>query len=237
MPTAKKKAPAKRKPARKAPAKRKPAVKKKKAGPKPKPASKKILKHLEKHGVKFQLVPHKKVYTAYDLAQTAGTKLDEIAKTLLVKAELPELKKRGKYYVIVLPASYNVDLKKVKKAIKAKKVELAPEKVFKKLGIEPGALSPFGSQHDFDVVVDKGLAKAKKAVVGAESFVESLHLKVKDLIELEDATVEFVGKKNTLKIQKKKSAPKKKRVAKGKPKKKPAAKKKAPAKKRATKKR
>jgi Ala-tRNA(Pro) deacylase len=176
---------------------------------KDKPADKKIIKYLEKQGVKFELVPHRKVFTAYDLAQTAGAKLDDIAKSLLVKVELPELKKKGKYYVVVVPASYNIDLSKVKKALKAKSVELAPEKVFKKLGIEPGAISPFGSQRDFGVLVDKGMLKAKEAILGAESFIESIKMKVNDLVELEDAVVDSVSHKNKLKLQQK-SAPAKK---------------------------
>lgn len=197
------------------------------------PADKKIIKYLEKQGVKFERIPHKKVYTAYDLAQTAGAKLDEIAKTLLVKVDLPEVKKKGSYYVVVVPASYHLDLQKVKKALKATKVELAPEKVFKKLGIEPGAVSPFGSTRDFGVLVDKTVLKAKHAIVGAESFVESLKLKAQDLVDMEEATVAVVGKKNKLKVQSKKAQPKKKATAKKKPatKKKPAAKKKPVAKK------
>ncbi len=209
-----------------------------KAKPKSKPASKKILKHLEKAGVKFELVPHRKVYTAYDLAQTAGMKLDEIAKTLLVKVELPQMKKKGQYYVVVMPASYSLDIKKLKKELKAKKAELAPERVMKKLGIEPGAVSPFGSVRDLGVIMDKSLAKMKQALVGAESFTESLRLKVKDLVAIEAPIVVSVGKRNTLKIQKKGTKPtsakasvgKKKPVKKG-SKKKPATKKKAPAKK------
>jgi len=198
-----------------------------KAKAKAKMADKKIIKYLEKQGIKFERIPHKKVYTAYDLAQTAGAKLDEIAKTLLVKVEIPELKKKGSYYVVVVPASYHLDLQKVKKALKAKKVELAPEKAFKKLGIEPGAVSPFGSTRDFGVLVDKTVLKTKHAIVGAESFVESLKLKAKDLVDLEDAVVAVVGKKNKLKVQPKKGATKKKKSTK----KKAAPKKKAPAKK------
>ncbi|MBU1029466.1 YbaK/EbsC family protein [Patescibacteria group bacterium] len=180
---------------------------------KEKTAAKKITKYLEKQGVKFELVPHKKVYTAYDLAQTIGTKLDEIAKTLLVKVELPEVKKKGVFYIVVVPASYHVDLQKVKKALKAKKVELAPEKIFKKFGLEPGAVSPFGSLNDFGVLVDKGVVKAKHAIVGAESFIESLKLKVKDLVELEQAIVASVGKKNTLKLQRRSTKSKKAKVS------------------------
>lgn len=165
-------------------------------------ASKKITAYLKKKGIKFDVVKHKKVYTAYDLAQTVGTKLDGIAKTLLVRAELPELKKRGKYYVVVLPASYNADLEKVKKALKASKVEFVPEKIMKKLGMEPGATSPFGSQREFGVIADRGLMKMKEALFGAESFTESLRMKVRDWAKLESPTMASFGKKNKLKIQK-----------------------------------
>lgn len=171
--------------------------------PKSKPASRQIIKLLEKRGVKFEVVPHKKVYTAYDLAQTAGAKLDEIAKSLLVRVELPQMKKKGQYFVVVMPASYSLDMKKLKKELKAKKAEMAPEKVMKKLGLEPGAISPFGSLRDVGVVMDKSLAKAKQALVGAESFTESLRLKVKDLVAIEAPLVVAIGKKNTLKLQKK----------------------------------
>jgi prolyl-tRNA editing enzyme YbaK/EbsC (Cys-tRNA(Pro) deacylase) len=207
---------------------------------KSKPASKKIIKHLEKHGVKFEVIPHKKVYTAYDLAQTAGAKLDEIAKTLLVKVELPQMKKKGQYYVVVMPASYSLDMKKLKKELKAVKAEIAPEKVMKKLGLEPGAISPFGSVREIGVVMDKSLVKMKQALVGAESFTESLRLKVKDLVAIEAPLVAVIGKKNTLKLQKKtakmkpakkKSTTKKKPAKKSTAKKKPAVKKKVVAKK------
>jgi len=170
---------------------------------KPKPASKQIIKLLEKSGVKFEVVPHKKVYTAYDLAQTAGAKLDEIAKSLLVQVELPQMKKRGQYFVVVLPGSYSLDMKKLKKELKAKKAEMAPEKVMKRLGLEPGAISPFGSLRDVGVVMDKSLVKVKQALVGAESFTESLRMKVKDLVAIEAPLVLTIGKKNSLKLQKK----------------------------------
>jgi hypothetical protein len=76
--------------------------------------------------------------------------------------------------------------------------------------------------------------KAKQAIVGAESFTESLRMKVKDLVAIEAPIVISVGKKNTLKLQKKsgKKKPAKKKPAKKKPaKKKPAKKKAAPKKK------
>jgi prolyl-tRNA editing enzyme YbaK/EbsC (Cys-tRNA(Pro) deacylase) len=172
--------------------------------------SKKIVVHLGKKQVKFEVVSHRKVYTAYDLAQTLGEKLDSVAKTLLVKVEMPALRKQESgYYVVVVPASYNVDLKKVKAAFKAAKVSIAPEKVMTKLGIKPGSLSPFGSLRKLGVAVDKTLLKTKEAIIGAESFTEHLRMKVKDLVAAEEARLGAFGKKNTLKLQKR-AVPKKK---------------------------
>jgi prolyl-tRNA editing enzyme YbaK/EbsC (Cys-tRNA(Pro) deacylase) len=166
------------------------------------PASKKIVVHLGNKNVKFEVVKHKKVYTAYDLAQTMRTKLDDVAKTLLVKAELPGLKKTdARHYVVVVPASYYVDLGKLKKALGAKKIELVFEKGMKKLGIEPGALTPFGSLHGFGVVVDKAMLKTKDALVGAESFTEHLRMKMKDFVKAETPLVATFGKKNKMKLQ------------------------------------
>jgi prolyl-tRNA editing enzyme YbaK/EbsC (Cys-tRNA(Pro) deacylase) len=168
-------------------------------------ASKKITAHLGKRKIKFEVVPHRKVYTAYDLAQTLGAKLDDIAKTLLVQVELPVLKKKEKRnYIVVLPASYYMDFKKLKKALKASKVSIAPEKAMAKLGIKPGALSPFGSLRKLGVVVDKALLKTKDLLVGAESFTESLRMKAKDLVAVEAPVVAQIGKKAGLKLQKKK---------------------------------
>jgi prolyl-tRNA editing enzyme YbaK/EbsC (Cys-tRNA(Pro) deacylase) len=183
-------------------------------------ASKKITVHLGKKNVKFEVVKHRKVYTAYDLAQTLGTELDKVAKTLLVRAELPSLKKKDeRHYVVVVPASYYLDLGKLKKTLGAKKIELVFEKGMKKFGIQPGALSPFGSLRGFGVVVDKGLLKTKEAIVGAESFTESLRMKVKDLVAAESPLIGVIGKKNKMKLQAKAKPKKKPRKGKGKPKK------------------
>ncbi len=142
------------------------------------------------------MVPHKKVYTAFDLAQTLGEKLEKIAKTLLIQAEIPEVKKVAKKnYVVVVPASYRANFEKIKKALKAKKVSIAPEKMITKLGVQPGALSPFGKMHDLEILLDKALLKAKDVIVGAESFTESLRMKVKDLHKIEDAVVAAFGDK------------------------------------------
>ncbi|MBU0648616.1 YbaK/EbsC family protein [Patescibacteria group bacterium] len=150
--------------------------------------SKKVLNYLDKAKVKYDVISHKVVYTAHDLAATLKEKTNNIAKTLLVRVD-------KRYILIVLPAHRQLDLMALKKYYKAKKAEIVKEGMIKKLfNIKAGTLTPFGALHKVDVLFDKTLAKADKAVVRAGSYTDSLRVKIKDLIELEDAAVASVGK-------------------------------------------
>ena len=164
--------------------------------------AKPLLKYLDKAEIKYEIVPHKKVYTAYDLAQTLGEKLDGIAKTLLLKVELPSMKNKGKHYILVIPASYRANFQKIKKQLKAKKVEIAMEKTLKKLKLNPGAITPFGGYHKLEILLDKALLKTQKALVSAGAHTEALRVKVKDLHAKEGATLGQFGDKAKIKLQK-----------------------------------
>lgn len=148
---------------------------------------KKIINHLEKNKIKYDIIAHKTVYTAFDLANTTKSKLSDIAKTLVVKAD-------SRYVLVVVPAHYRLDLAKVKKALNAKKVQIANELVMKKtFKVKPGAITPFGTLHKTEVVIDNALKKTEKMMIGAGSFVESLRMKVKDLADLEQAKFAAIG--------------------------------------------
>src|SRR3989338_8787628 len=99
------------------------------------PIPKKILTYLAALKIKTKPIVHKTVYTAYDAAATMKAKMNEIPKVLHVLAD----KKR--HIIVIVPASYQVDFQKLKKALKAKKVELANEKVMEKMfKVKAGAM-------------------------------------------------------------------------------------------------
>lgn len=165
-------------------------------------APKSLINYLDKGGIKYEVVPHKKVYTAYDLAQTVGEKLDKVAKTVLVKIHLPKVDKRGKYYVLVLPASYKVNLKKLKKSLKAAKASMVTEKELKKLKVKPGAVTPFGAYNKLGTLIDKTLLKTKDVLVSAGSHTDALRVRVKDLHAKEGAIIGAYADRTKLKLQK-----------------------------------
>jgi len=143
----------------------------------------KLKKHLERNKVKYEVVPHKKVFTALDAAATLKVKLEEIAKSLVIKADKT-------YYLLILAANRNVNLVKLKKGLKAKKVVIPKEaELVKAFKIKPGSLTGFGSIHQLPVVIDKGYDKVKKAIFASGSLMESVKMKVKDYLKLEKAII------------------------------------------------
>lgn len=165
--------------------------------------SKKLINHLEKHGIKFEIVSHRKVYTGYDLAQTLGEELAKIVKTLLLKIEFPKVqKKKDGYYILAVPASYQADFQKIKKAMKAARVQLANTVALKRLGLEAGSVSPFASLHKVELLLDKSLLNLQKVLVRTGSHTESLRVKVKDLHKLEQPLVAVFGSRPKKKAKK-----------------------------------
>ena len=174
----------------------------------------KTKKYLDKKLAKYEAISHKTVYTAYDAAQTLRRELKEIAKSLLIAADRA-------YIIVVVPAHMRIDLVKLKKSLKAKKVSIPNEKIMVKVfKVQPGAMTAFGGLHQVEVWVDKSLLKTKDIILSAGSFTDSVRMKVKDFIELEQAKLASftksagyrlpVPKKKSKKQAKKRSVRKKK---------------------------
>lgn len=166
---------------------------------------KKIRTYLERSKVRYEVVPHKTVFTAYDLGQTLKTKLEGVAKTLLVKAD-------ATYHLVVLRASDRLDLKKLQRLLAAKKVKIAREQdMARELKVRPGALTPFAGVHKLGLVVDKALTRAKQALFGSGSFEHSIRMKVADWLKLEQPKTGSFSTSSGLKLQVKPTRPAQKR--------------------------
>ncbi len=164
----------------------------------------KLAKYLEKAKVKYNILDHKTVYTAYDTAATMGKKLGEVAKTLLVAAD-------KNYYLVLLPADHNLEMKKLADFIskatgqKVKTVKIPGEKIMEKLlKVKAGAMSAFGGLHKLPLVIEKNLLKTKKAVFSSGSFNHSVEMAVKDFVKLENAALGNFGVKKKVVLVKKK---------------------------------
>ncbi|MFH1098667.1 MAG: YbaK/EbsC family protein [Candidatus Uhrbacteria bacterium] len=157
------------------------------------PISKKLLNALSKQKVKYRVISHRKVFTAYDLAATLRGDLKNIAKTLLVRAD-------RRYVLVVLPANQRLDFGKLAKLLKAKAVSIASETSIAKLKFKPGTTPPFGSLVGLPVFVERALARAGDIIVRAGSFTESIGLKAKDFIRMESPILGAFGAKSDIKL-------------------------------------
>ncbi len=85
------------------------------------PISKKLINLFEKSKVKYEVIKHRTVFTAYDKAQTLKVPEKILGKTLVINFDL-----RGeagkKFGLVLIPANKNLAKEKFRKLAKAKKL-------------------------------------------------------------------------------------------------------------------
>lgn len=145
----------------------------------------KIIKYLDKNKIKYEIVGHRKVYTALDSAETQKLKPQLVAKTLVMKMN-------NDYCLALLPANKNLDKNKFKKAAKKvnpkiKNVDFAREPWMKKnLPGKVGATPAFGKLLKLPVFMDKALCKSKNLILNTGEYTESFKIKTNQFVKLEE---------------------------------------------------
>jgi len=150
------------------------------------PAS--IEKFLNERRIPFQVVTHRKAYTAQEEAAVAHVPGREWAKTVVCMADDAPI-------LAVLPALYNVDTERLARLAGAKKVRLATEKelapLFKEC--EPGAMPPFGCLYGQRVFVDRALVGDPEIVFNAGTHVDAIRMRYDDFAKLSTPVVGEFG--------------------------------------------
>lgn len=131
---------------------------------------------LKSKGVEFILYEHPAVYTCEDAEKYCGDIPGLACKNLLLKG-----KKSGRYFLIILPAEKRADLKKIGETVGDKQITFAsPESLLEKLGLTPGAVSPFGllndKNHEVEVYIDQKVYYAKIVIFHPNRNTASLEL-------------------------------------------------------------
>jgi len=130
-----------------------------------------LTEYLDSHNVLYTVITHSPAYTAQGIAGLTHISGKELAKTVMVKMD-------GKLVMAVLPANYHVDLAALKRALKAKAVEVASEEDFKDrfCDCETGAMPPFGNLFGLPMFVDENLAKDKEIAFNAGTHRELIRM-------------------------------------------------------------
>jgi Ala-tRNA(Pro) deacylase len=134
---------------------------------------------LDRNSVKYLVISHSLAYTAQGIAALTHTPGQELAKTVILLVD-------GRLAMAVVPASFRVDLFKLKKYLGAGTVELASEGDFRDQfpDCETGAMPPFGNLYGMDVFADESLAQDKEIAFNAGSHRELVRLSFADFSRL-----------------------------------------------------
>lgn len=135
--------------------------------------------YLDREHVHYDVLPHPEAFRAADIAQTLRTPEKEMAKVVIVKVE-------ERFVMTVLPASWQIDLHRLREVFFTPHVRLATEDEFKGLfpDCELGAMPPFGILYGLPVYVDQSLTEDEQIVFQAGTHSEAIRMRYQDFAAL-----------------------------------------------------
>lgn len=138
-----------------------------------------ILKHLDREGVNYQVITHPPAFSAQKTAAAAHVRGREMTKIVMVKVD-------GHLAMSIVPADLALDLDHLRIAIGADLVELASEVEFKDRfpDCEGGAMPPFGNLYGLPVYVANTLIQLEFVAFNAGNHREIIRLRYADFARL-----------------------------------------------------
>lgn len=145
-------------------------------------APKVLIDALDEAGIPYELIRHRRTDTARGEARALSLHPSQVAKTVVLVS--PE-----GFVRVVLPASARLDLRKVRKAIRAGEVRLATEEELSGAypEFELGAVPPFSLEDRDRVLVDIRLCGIDEVALEAGTHEQSVLLDMSDLLEISEA--------------------------------------------------
>jgi Cys-tRNA(Pro)/Cys-tRNA(Cys) deacylase len=125
------------------------------------------------------------IHSADGVADFVGLSLEQVYKTLVVLRQQP----RAKPMLIMIAADRQLNLKRVAKTVKEKKVQMASHQEAERLtGLKVGGISALALLNKgFDVYIDQRAKVLETILVSAGQRGVNLELKVADLVKVTGA--------------------------------------------------
>jgi Ala-tRNA(Pro) deacylase len=144
-----------------------------------------VTEYLRGEGIAHEVVEHTETMTAAAEAQATSRRPDEVAKTVV-------LHDGAAYLLAVIPASYRLDLHKLREVLGATKtLRLATEAEMAAdfPGLDVGAVPPIGPVLPAAEVVDQRLLEQNRVLCAGGDHRHSLVLDPRDIVSATSATV------------------------------------------------
>jgi Ala-tRNA(Pro) deacylase len=135
-----------------------------------------VTEHLEREGVKYEVLQHEPAVTAEAEAHVLRIPEDDVVKTIVLDL-------RTGHAFAVLPANCRIDLDKVRTAVGSRHVSLATEEEIQRdyPEFELGAVPPLGSMVRTPLVVDPSVLEHDEVVFAGGSQDTSIRMATSDL--------------------------------------------------------
>ncbi len=149
------------------------------------PISRTLNTYLDREHVHYDVLAHSEAFRAAEIAHTLQTSEKEMAKVVIVKVD-------KRFVMTVLPASWKVDLYRLRTVFATHHVRLATESEI--IGLFPdcelGAMPPFGNLYGLPVYVDRSLTDDEEIVFQAGTHSDAIRMRYWDFATLVFPVVE-----------------------------------------------
>ena len=140
-----------------------------------------VLDALEEQGIPYVRIEHPPVITVEEAEERWKGLPGAHCKNLFLRNQ-----RGNRHYLVVAEASRRIDLRELARKIGEDRLSFgSPERLKKCLGVEPGAVSPFGLIHDEGrrvfVLIEKSLRDSKDVIFHPNVNTASLSLAFADL--------------------------------------------------------
>lgn len=128
-----------------------------------------VTEHLEKLGIRFEVLPHPPATSALGEALALGVAADEVVKTVVLDVETG-------HALAIIPASRRLDLNMVRRALGDAHARLATEREIAEYfpEFELGAMPPLPSMMHLPVVIDPSILEHRTITFAAGTQRESV---------------------------------------------------------------
>jgi Ala-tRNA(Pro) deacylase len=143
-----------------------------------------IFSLLEREHCRYEVIRHAPMGETVSASLIRGHDLREAAKSLVLEASDRDGKSR-RYYLAVVPGHKRVDLKFLRSALCAKRVQFASEeKAMELTGCVMGAVPPFTFHKDLRVMLDMTIADVDQIVFNAGELDVSVAMPTRDYLRI-----------------------------------------------------
>ncbi len=135
--------------------------------------------YLDQSGVRYQWLHHDMAYTAQELAQREHTSGRKVLKPVVVEAD-------GKPMLCALPASFQIDLERLREQLHAKATQLADEQTMQRLfsDCELGAEPPIGGIFGLPTLLEESVKAEDEVTFQAGTHQDAVRMSVKDYLRI-----------------------------------------------------